>query len=385
MIDPETLDAATLNERLSNLRIIEEIEAIQRRRSSLSLGQLAHPDAGNDPFYESQDLLRELAKSSRLMAHSQSKTVEKETNDNSKLKGLDTTDIIQFLATFNRKSCQPVYYQVPVPLRRGLVMTLGLPAGSTLESFYGEGLGPDVAFVRDLYQLVGSRTDVKPKEVLRAHCMSDVSTLNRTALMDMLAVCQEVVIAHIQLFDDFSLAECKEVVVSNIRPLSFRILITEYASRYMNPLFTFDDLVRLIVKEFDAEMFANNRMRAHGVTSLANTAQISKPPQNSASATTTTLTSAPKVIICFNCQQPGHSATVCTTLCRFHNLHCANKFACYRRNTEAKKPKAPKKVNVTVASDTTVSVAQCPTSYTADSQFTPYPLSNPDVGIVDTG
>jgi len=59
MIDPETLDAATLNERLNNLRIIEEIEAIQRRRSSLSLGQLAHPDADNDPFYESQDLLRE--------------------------------------------------------------------------------------------------------------------------------------------------------------------------------------------------------------------------------------------------------------------------------------------------------------------------------------
>ena len=54
--------------------------------------------------------------------------------------------------------------------------------------------------------------------------------------MDVLAVCQEVVIAHTQLFDDFSLAECKEVVVSNIRPLSFRIIITEYASRYMNPL-----------------------------------------------------------------------------------------------------------------------------------------------------
>ena len=221
MIDPETLDAATLNERLNNLRIIEEIEAIQRRRSSLSLGQLAHPDADNDPFYESQDLLRELAKSSRLMAHSQSKTVEKETNENSKLKGLDTTDIIQFLATFNRKSCQPAYCQVPVPLRRGLVMTLGLPAGSTLESYYGEGLGPDVAFIRDLYQLVGSRTDVKPKEVLRAHCMSDVSTLNRTALMDMLAVCQEVVIAHTRLFDYFLLAECKEIVVSNIRPLPF--------------------------------------------------------------------------------------------------------------------------------------------------------------------
>jgi hypothetical protein len=212
--------------------------------------------------------------------------------------------------------------------------------------------------------------------------MSDVSTLNRTALMDMLAVCQEVVIAHASLFDDFSLAECKEVVVSNIRPLPFRALITDYASRYMNSLFTFDDLVRLIVKEFDAEMFANNRMKAHGITSLANSAQTSTAPRNLNTVTTLTV---PKIVTCYNCQQPGHSATVCTALCRFHNLHCANKFACYRHNTEAKKPKTSKKANVTVASDTTVSVAQCLTSYTADSQFTPYPLSNPDVGIVDTG
>ena len=133
-------------------------------------------------------------------------------------------------------------------------MTLGLPAGSTLESFYGEGLGPDVAFIRDLHQLVGSRTDINPKEVLRTHCMREESNLlNRTALMDMLAPCQEVVIAHTCLFDDFSLAECKEVVVSNIRPLSFRALITDYASRYINTQFSFDDLIRLIVKEFDAE------------------------------------------------------------------------------------------------------------------------------------
>jgi len=34
-IDPETLGAEVLAERLNNLRIIEEIEAIQRRRSSL--------------------------------------------------------------------------------------------------------------------------------------------------------------------------------------------------------------------------------------------------------------------------------------------------------------------------------------------------------------
>jgi hypothetical protein len=218
MIDPETLGAEVLTERLNNLRIIEEIEAIQRRRSSLHAS--APPDEENNSFYESQELLREVAKSSRLMAHSQSKTVEKDTNENSKLKGLDTTDIIQFLATFNRKSCQPAYCQVPVPLRRGLVMTLGLPSGSTLESFYGEGLGPDVAFIRDLYQLVDSRTDVKPKEVLRTHGMrEEPNLLNRTALMDMLAACQEVVIAHTSLFDDFALAECKEVVISNIHPL----------------------------------------------------------------------------------------------------------------------------------------------------------------------
>jgi hypothetical protein len=133
------------------------------------------------------------------------------------------------------------------------------------------------------------------------------NSLNRTALMDMLSACQEVVTAHTCLFDDFSLAECKEVVVSNIRPLSFRALITDYASRYMNTQFSFDDLIRLIVKEFDAESFVNSRMKVHGVTGLANAAQTS---MSSLKPATVTILTTPKIVTCYNCQQPGHSASV---------------------------------------------------------------------------
>ena len=43
---------------------------------------------------------------------------------------------------------------------------------------------------------------------------------------------------------------------------------------------------------------------------------------------------------------------------------------------------------MTLASDTVVSVSQCLASYSADSQFTPYVLSDPpdsDVDLIDTG
>jgi hypothetical protein len=48
-------------------------------------------------------------------------------------------------------------------------MALGLPDGSTLESYYGEALGPDVAFIRDLRALAGQRKDSTPKEILRLY------------------------------------------------------------------------------------------------------------------------------------------------------------------------------------------------------------------------
>ena len=105
------------------------------------------------------------------MAFSHRKSIEKESNENSKLKGLETLQIIHFLSSFNKKSVSPAYFQVDVTLRESLAMTLGLPDGSTLETYYGDALGPDVAFIRDLRKLVGQRTDVQPKLILQAFCM----------------------------------------------------------------------------------------------------------------------------------------------------------------------------------------------------------------------
>ena len=148
-----------------------------------------------------------MARSTRAMALLQGKAAEKESNENSKLKGVGTNEIMQFLTSFNRKSYQPVYCQVPVNICKALILTLGLPAGNKLESFYGEALGPEVSFIRDLRTLVKGRRDRKPKEILRALCMKDKTGLDRTELMDMLASCQEVITYHVGVFSGFSLEE----------------------------------------------------------------------------------------------------------------------------------------------------------------------------------
>jgi len=271
-------ELSELSERLKLLETLEKIDEIERRRS-LRLTQLSTPDSS-----EFKDVLDEMARSTRLIANSQMKAAEKDTNENVKLKSLDTEDLIKFLAGFNRRSCQPVYRQIPVDLHKGLIISLGLPAGSTLESFYGVTLGEDTLFVRDIRRLVSSRTDIKPKQVLQSHCMSDRSILDRTSLMNMLAMCQEVVNSHTALFGDFSLAEWKEAVISNIRPLFFRSLVLEYHSRYINSSFTFENLVQLIVKEFDDESFSLNRIKARGVEGLANNVIVSANLKSEAEA-----------------------------------------------------------------------------------------------------
>ena len=157
-----------LSDRLEELKLRERIEAAEHRLRSLHFSQLS-----SQPSDDIKGVMSEMARSTRAMALLQGKAAEKESNENSKLKGVGTNEIMQFLTSFNRKSCQPVYFHVPANIRKALVLTLGLPAGTTLESFYGEALGPEVSFIRDLRALIEGRRGRKPKEILRALCMKD--------------------------------------------------------------------------------------------------------------------------------------------------------------------------------------------------------------------
>ena len=121
-----------LSDRLEELELRERIEAAEHRIRSLHLSQLS-----TKPSDDITGVISEMARSTRMMAQFQGKAAEKDSNENSKLVGLNTGDIIQFLSSFNRKSCQPVYYQVSVKTRKALALTLGVPVGTTLESFYG--------------------------------------------------------------------------------------------------------------------------------------------------------------------------------------------------------------------------------------------------------
>ena len=235
----KALDSEYLAERLKHLQILEQIEDKEQeiiKKRSLRLSQLQNTSA--PPMdADMRNVLDQVASSTRLMAFSQRKAIEKDTGENSKLKSLETLQILHFLSTFNKKSVSPAYFQVDRDLRQTLEMALGLPDGSTLESYYGEALGPDVAFIRDLRALAGQRKDSTPKKILRLYCMKDKSTLDRTALMTMLSSCKQAFILNPDNFDEFSPGECKECVVANIYPLSFRRTIEAFSSRYMNPAY----------------------------------------------------------------------------------------------------------------------------------------------------
>ena len=365
-------DLSVLSERLKEIELLEKIELAEHRLRSLQLSQLS-----SRPSDEINNVMSEMARSTRMMAQFQGKAAEKDSNENSKLVGLNTGDIMQFLSSFNRKSCQPVYCQVSVKTRKALALTLGVPIGTTLESFYGEELGPEVPFIRDLKALVEGRRDRKPKEILCTFCMKDKAGLDRTELMDMLASCQEVVTYHAGVFIGFSLEECKETVVSNIRPLSFRVIITDYASRYMNPAFTFKALVSLIVSEFDDELFVTTRTNSRGIDNIANNAKFDEPRVK--------LTAQERMIkmTCYNCGKTGHSATICPVNCKFHNKKCSDKMACYRADCDAKK------ANLAVTDNAVANVSEMKSSTTVEANC--FTVSSPrmnetdEVGLLDTG
>ena len=272
-------------------------------------------------------------------------------------------------------------------------MALGLPDGSTLESYYGDALGPDVAFIRDLRALAGQRKDSTPKEILSLYCMKDKSTLDRTALMTMLSSCKQAFISNPDNFDEFSSGECKECVVANIYPLSFRRTIEAFNSRYMNPAYSFNALVKLIIQEFDLELAAINRLKSQGVGGFAHVAVDNdffglSVTNSGIDMTVGPATSTSANMTCFNCQKKGHSATKCTVICKFHKKQCADKMVCFREHRSAKQKAAKElaKANLAVT-DSKVSVTH--NSNLAVNNFT---VSSPrmnevgeKIGLIDTG
>ena len=214
-------------------------------------------------------------------------------------------------------------------------MALGLPDGSTLESYYGEALEHDVAFIRNLRALVEKREDNQRKDILQTYCMNNDALCKQRSLH-----------CKFQVFDEFFLAECKENIVANIRPMSFRKAIESFSSRYRNPAFTFNSLVSLIVKELELELVAMNRMSKHGVGNFSNAAAVDNnlfrlsAINSSIDKAIDPVTSASPSMTCFNCQKKGHSATKCTVICKFHKKQCADKMVCFREHRSAKQKAA---------------------------------------------
>ena len=230
----ETLNADYFEERLRKLKAMEEIEVIQRRRS-LHLSELApsqtqkadssfailcHTLAESNAIMSKSQAL--LAASTSTIAKTQRIAAEKELNEDSKLKILESEDIIQFLAKLNPRSCQPIWKQVPTAMHDSLALDLQIPPGETIESFFGDEMGPDSLFVNALKALVASRPNLDPKVLLKIHAMPEKQSLDRTALLHMLATTQREILHHPKIYNVLSLVETKRALVSNIRPSDFR-------------------------------------------------------------------------------------------------------------------------------------------------------------------
>ena len=380
----ESLDADYLEDRLRKLKAIEAIEIIERRRS-LHLSELAAPKS--EPMDNSlTQLFEALTASNRLMSNSQALlatstssiaknqkiAAEKEANENSKLKSLETVDILHFIAHLNPKSCQPIWKQVPIAIHDSLALDLAIPIGETLESTYGEEIGIDSRFVEALYQLVASRPNLDPKELLKSHAMPEKPSLDRTALLKMFAVTQREIKFHPKIYHVLSLVETKRALVSNIRPTDFRQAVESYADRYMCPLVTISDMVTIIMDQYQRRESFLQYSQRYGAPALADSALLGL----AATIPTEDVKTVSKKITCFNCSKKGHSATECRAPCKFHpGVKCADKMACYREDRAAtKKAKAAVASDVRKHSPLVCSSTHQPPSSRAD-----------EFGLIDSG
>jgi len=74
---------------------------------------------------------------------------------------VETPDLLEFLANWNKDSVQPAWKSVPPKHRNGLAVILKLPEGETLDSFFGDEIGVNQRFIKYMYRLVESRRDMK--------------------------------------------------------------------------------------------------------------------------------------------------------------------------------------------------------------------------------
>ena len=94
----KVLDPVYLAERLKHLQMLEQIEDKEQeiiKKRSLRLSQLQYTSA--PPMdADMRNVLDQVASSTRLMAFSQRKAIEKDAGENSKLKSLETLQILHF-------------------------------------------------------------------------------------------------------------------------------------------------------------------------------------------------------------------------------------------------------------------------------------------------
>ena len=102
-----------------------------------------------------------------------------------------------------------------------LALDLKIPIGETIESFFGDEMGPDSLFVDALKAMVASRPNLDPKVLLKIHAMPEKRSLDRTALIDMLATTQREILHYPKIYNVLSLVEKKRALISNIRPSDF--------------------------------------------------------------------------------------------------------------------------------------------------------------------
>jgi hypothetical protein len=167
-----------------------------------------------------------------------------------KLEGLETKQIINFLAVWNKDSVEPAYKQCSSEQRLSLAMLMGLPPSESIESFFGKEIGPNQKFIIALRALTGERIDLTAKDILSAHKMKESGDMNLNTLVTMLSAARKEIFEHPLIFSETSLAEVKAALASNIQPTVLRTLVEEFSLRYLDPLFTLEQFISLILHEF---------------------------------------------------------------------------------------------------------------------------------------
>jgi len=195
------------------------------------------------------DVLTKLGDTTRMLAISQ-KILSEQSKGIKKLEGLETKQIISFLAVWNRDSVEPAYKQCSHEQRLSLAMLMGLPPSESIESFFGKEIGPNQKFIIALRALTGERIDLNAKDILAAYKMKESAEMNLNTLVTMLSSARKEIFEHPFIFVETSLVEIKASLASNIQPTVLRTLVEDFSLRYLDPLFTLEQFISLVLHEF---------------------------------------------------------------------------------------------------------------------------------------